>query len=82
MTIQQMKDAIRHVYNTESWRRKVDNMYDDQVVAIYYNFLKRGVLGKVLRNERPASMRRTKPKQKYEQLSMFDLIDLEKGDEL
>lgn len=78
MTIQQMKDAIRHVYNTDSWRRKVDNMYDDQVVAIYYNFLKRGILGKVLRNERPAGIRKTKiPKEKYEQMSMFDLIDLE-----
>ena len=80
MTIQQMKDAIVDVYATKSWRRKVDNMYDDQVIAIYYNFLERGVLGKVLRRERPTpapypSTYDCGHKEECEQISMFDLIE-------
>lgn len=80
MTIQQMKDAIRKVYDTASWKRKVDNMYDDQVVAIYYNFSERGILDKVLRKERPVVADKIEPpkneqKVKYQQLTLFDFIN-------
>lgn len=75
MTIQQMKDAILNVYDTKSWKKKVDNMYDDQVVAIYYNFLERGILDKVLRKERPKSVNKSEPVEVYEQLSIFDFIN-------
>ena len=74
MTVQQMKDAISRVYNTASWRRKVANMYDDQVIAIYRDFSHRGVLDKVLRNERPQMFEKQKPKEEYQQLTMFDFL--------
>jgi hypothetical protein len=37
-----MRDAIRGVYHTESWNEKVDNMLDEQVVAVYLKFKKQG----------------------------------------
>lgn len=75
MTVQQMKDAIADVYHTKSWRRKVENMYDDQVIAIYHNFVERGILGKVMRRERPIPTTYDyAPQEKCEQLSMFDFI--------
>ena len=80
MTIQQMKDAIADVYDTKSWRRKVEYMYDDQVIAIYHNFLERGILGKVMRRERPVTVMNRESsatdvcevKEECEQLSFFD----------
>lgn len=75
MTIQQMRDAIANVYKTTSWRKKVSNMYDDQVVAIYHDFYNRGVLNKVLRRERPASASKPKTEDKYQQITIFDFIN-------
>ena len=75
MTIQQMKDAIANVYKTSSWRKKVSNMYDDQVIAIYHNFYNRGILNKVLRRERPATINKRKQEDKYQQLTIFDLTN-------
>ena len=72
MTIQQMKDAILDVYDTKSWRKKVANMYDDQVIAIYYNFSQRGILNKVLRRERPDT---SAAKEKSQQLTIFDFLE-------
>lgn len=71
MTVYDMKMAIRKVYNTNSWRRKVDNMYDDQIIAIYCKFQEEGKLDKVLRNERPT------PPERYEQITIFDLLNKE-----
>lgn len=71
MTVYEMKCAIRKVYNTNSWRRKVDAMYDDQVIAIYCKFQEEGKLDKVLRNERP------KPPEQYVQMTIFELLNKE-----
>ena len=73
MTIQQMKDAIVNVYKTPSWRKKVETMYDDQVIAIYHDFLHRGKLGKVLKNARPKKIDEVEPT--CQQLSIFDYIN-------
>ena len=80
MTIQQMKDAIVTVYDTRSWKRKVANMYDDQVIAIYHNFLNRGILDKTLRKERPITViadreQSCEPKPECQQMTMFDFIN-------
>lgn len=75
MTVQQMKDAIARVYRTESWQKKVENMYDDQVIAIYHDFYNRGVLDKVLRRERPICAKKPKPEEKYQQMTIFDLLN-------
>lgn len=72
MTIQQMRAAIAKVYQTESWRKKVKNMCDSQVIAIYYDFFNRKVLNKVLKTDKPV-VADNKPKEKCQQLSFFDL---------
>lgn len=72
MTVENMRREIAHVYDTRSWDRKVDEMYDDQVIAIYYKFQKEGKLNKVLRKEKPQP--KTIPIN-IEQLDIFSLIN-------
>lgn len=84
MTIQEMKNAILGVYKTKSWHAKVNRMYDDQIVAIYFNFNERGILGKTLRHERPVFEAIPCPntpkveeqkKEICQQLTIFDFIN-------
>lgn len=42
MSIQQMRAAIYDVYPGRKWKIKVQNMPDDQVIAVYYSFLAKG----------------------------------------
>ena len=42
MTIYQMRAAIASVYSGEKWKRKVQNMPEDQIIAVYYSFLENG----------------------------------------
>lgn len=75
MTVQEMKYEIRKVYDTATWKYKVDHMYDDQIIAIYHNFNERGVLGKVLRKERPTFVAVTEPpKTKKERLKEAEKV--------
>ncbi len=73
MTNYEMREAIRKVYDTRSWQNKVDNMYDDQVIAIYLNFEKRGILNKVMKKERPIVY--PKPLKEPVQLNIFDYVN-------
>lgn len=80
MTVHQMRDAILKVYDTASWKKKVENMYDDQVIAIYYNFEARGILDKVMKKERPAVKKSAWAFDDYvpqetEQMTIFDLMN-------
>jgi len=40
MTVQQMRIQISDAYHTPSWRNKVVNMPDEQVIAIYYRIVR------------------------------------------
>lgn len=42
MTIDQMRMAVEDAYSSDSWHKKVKNMSDNQVTAIYYKFLANG----------------------------------------
>lgn len=42
MSVDQMREAILEVYPNSTWRRKVDKMPDEQVIAIYMSFLNNG----------------------------------------
>lgn len=42
MSVTQMRDAITRVYSGPKWKRKVANMDDSQVIAIYNKFLREG----------------------------------------
>ena len=42
LQISQMREKIREVYSGEGWVKRVRNMPNDQVIALYYKFLKQG----------------------------------------
>lgn len=46
MSIEQMRAAIAKVYPGTKWAFKVAKMSDSQVVAIYYSFMQRKILGR------------------------------------
>lgn len=42
MTNDQMREKVAAAYDGDKWKQKVRRMPDDQIVAIYYRFLKSG----------------------------------------
>lgn len=44
MTTPQMRQAIKKAYSGDSWDRKVNNMSDGQVIAVYFRLLNDGKL--------------------------------------
>lgn len=46
MTIFEMRTAIARVYASPSWKKKVENMSDYQVTAVYLKFEREGKLWK------------------------------------
>jgi hypothetical protein len=57
MTVSQMRAAINKVYPTPKWQNKVAHMPDHQIIAIYFDFLKRNVFEEA-RKARAAAKRR------------------------
>lgn len=74
-----MRDVIAKMYDSESWRDKVRYMHDNQVIAIYYNFSKRGILNESSRNKQSKIIKEKEQKITQQQLSLFDLLN-EKGE--
>lgn len=58
MIVDNMRAAIMDVYPGGKWRRKVEKMYDDQVIAVYNKFLNNGTFEK---KEIPIREKNTKP---------------------
>lgn len=46
MTVAQMRCAIYDIYPGDSWHEKVNNMPDNQVVAVYHSLLARKAFDK------------------------------------
>ena len=42
LQISQMREKIREAYSGDSWAKRIRNMPNDQVIALYYKFLKQG----------------------------------------
>lgn len=42
LQISQMREKIREAYSGDGWVKRVHNMPNDQVIAIYYKLLKKG----------------------------------------
>ena len=42
LQISQMREKILEAYSGEGWKKRVRNMPNDQVIALYYKFLKKG----------------------------------------
>ena len=68
MNVDQMRKELIKVYPGDAWRRKVNLMYDDQVIAIFYKFERDGKFLEYLKKKAEA-------KKHYDgvQLSIFDL---------
>lgn len=63
MTVESMRERIIEVYESDRWRRRVQLMPDNQVIAIYRTMRDRGQLNK---------KKRKKCKPLFQQISMFD----------
>lgn len=42
MSVEEMRREIAIAHNGDGWKYRVSKMRDEQVIAIYYSFLKRG----------------------------------------
>lgn len=63
-----MREMIRDAYPGPAWKDRVSRMPDDQVIAVYYNFLRSGKF-----NPKPYADTKTKlPKTEYRQMTLFD----------
>ena len=55
MTVNQMRHDISKVYSGVKWKRKVENMSDNQVIAVYYKFERSGKFSERYREKRTNS---------------------------
>ena len=85
MTIQEQRNAISSVYPGLSWKRKVADMGESQVIAVYLAFQKNGTFErrkskdeKFFRNKREEKreIREAKKEAKVsaQQISIFDIL--------
>lgn len=44
MTVEQMRKHVMLVYDNITWKRRVEKMRDNQVMALYFTFLEQGKL--------------------------------------
>ena len=42
LTTVNMRDWVRSAYPGLNWKKKVDKMSDDQIIALYYSLVKQG----------------------------------------
>lgn len=64
MTVEAMRAKIGEVYEGDRWRRRVQLMPDNQVIAVYRTMRDRGQFAR--------RKGRSKGKVQYQQISMFD----------
>lgn len=76
MSYEEMRDAIRGVYHTESWNEKVDSMLNEQVVAVYLKFKKQGKFDTY--EEKPKKREKYMPGRLTPVFKGESLIDLDK----
>ena len=66
MLVGEMRKKIKAVYGNSTWDRKVDNMPDNQVIAIFYSMKENGKLNKS----------KKKHSESYDQLTIFECFDI------
>ena len=65
MLISEMRKKVKNAYGNSTWDRKVDNMPDKQVIAIFYNMQERGVFKKMRKQD-----------SKYHQIDLFECFGI------
>ena len=73
MEVYQMREKIADAYPYDKWKDKVAKMYDNQVIAIYYNFLETGVFEKKVDLKKKEEIKNIP--QIVKQLSVDDFIE-------
>jgi hypothetical protein len=63
-----MRAAISDVYSGKKWQRKVEKMHDDQVVAVYNNFLRTGKF----EQREPEKHDKKKSRESHSEVPSFD----------
>lgn len=66
MQVDDMREKIASVYPGAGWKWKVRHMPEKQVMAVYFDFLKRG------RFDKPKKAKAKEPE--YVQLTIWDII--------
>ena len=66
MLVSEMRKKIKTVYGNSTWDRKVDNMADNQVIAIYYSMLEKEIFKK----------NKKKHKNTYHQIDLFECFGI------
>ena len=79
LSVNQMRAEITKVYATSpTWSHRVNRMYDDQVIAIYYKFLKDGRFNTVKKKfklpGREYEFKNPYKNYQLKQLNMFDIL--------
>ena len=69
MDVSKMRDLVMHQekYNSPSWHFRVSRMSDSQVIAIYHNFLHKGLFDK------KKKVKKAQDEENY-QFTIFDYI--------
>lgn len=78
MTTEEKRIAISQVYPGASWKRKVADMSDSQVIAVYLSFEKNGTFRKDLKkHNKPYEDKRERRenRKEYKQLTIEDFIN-------
>lgn len=81
MTENQMREAIAAMYSGRKWKTKVARMDEQQVFAVYQDFLRRGKFDKKP-NQRPSVRPSRKEKHEERQFKQYTGIQLSFFDEL
>lgn len=72
MNVSEMRNRIAAVYDGPSWKAKVSRMPEDQVIAIYHSFLKKGKFNAV---------KRPNDGYNYHQYTIFEYANIDKQKE-
>lgn len=76
MNIEVMRRLVRDAYPGEKWQNNVETMSNEQVIAIYHNFVSRGKFNKKPEIIKPPVIKKPTDKQEPEwvQMSVFDIF--------
>lgn len=66
MLVSEMRRKVKDVYGNSTWDRKVDNMPDNQVIAIFYSMKESGKL----KNKK-------RKKSSYHQIDLFECFGID-----
>ena len=74
MKVERMKEKLKEVYPNQTWANKVDNMAEDQIIAIFLSMKNAGRLDK--KNAKESYEKWKESRQQNKQLDFFDKLGM------